>query len=112
MPVKPWMTEAMLDWTDPGRGVPVLAFKTWYDAYVDCLAGAHLCARGDTGRFAPDESGWPVHVVFAFRRIRLRGGGGGGGGYASIATSVHVLQVSAVGLYTNETASGKECDLD
>ena len=44
-PVKPWMTEAMLDWTDPGRGVPALAFKAWYDAYVDCLASAHLRAR-------------------------------------------------------------------
>ena len=45
MPVKPWMTEAMLDWTDPGRGVPTLAFKVWYDAWVDCLASAHLRAR-------------------------------------------------------------------
>ena len=48
MTVKPWMTEAMLDWTDPSRGVPALAFKTWYDAYVDYLASVHLRARRRT----------------------------------------------------------------
>ncbi len=47
-PVKPWMPEAMLRWTqgDPKRK-PVDAFRLWYDAYVGCLADAHVRSAGD-----------------------------------------------------------------
>ena len=42
-PVKPWMPEAMLQWTrgDPRRK-PIDLFKRWYDAYVGYLAAAHV----------------------------------------------------------------------
>ena len=47
-PVKPWMPEAMLRWTqgDPKRK-PVDAFRLWYDAYVGCLADAHVRSARD-----------------------------------------------------------------
>ena len=49
--IKPWMPEAMLRWTrgDPERS-PRNFFKLWYDAYLDCLADAHL--RSVKRRFA------------------------------------------------------------
>ena len=47
-PVKPWMPEAMLRWTegDPGAK-PRDAFRRWYDAYVACLADAHVRSARD-----------------------------------------------------------------
>ena len=47
-PVKPWMPQAMLRWTegDP-KARPRDAFRRWYDAYVACLAGAHVRSAGD-----------------------------------------------------------------
>ena len=41
--VKPWMSEAMLHWTqgDPERR-PRDSFKLWYNAYLGCLADVHL----------------------------------------------------------------------
>ena len=42
-PDKPWQPDAMLAWmsgTVSFKSAP--AFKLWYDAYVDCLAGAHM----------------------------------------------------------------------
>ena len=50
-PVKPWMPEAMLDWTrgDPKRK-PLDAFRLWYDAYVGYLAGAHVHSAADRRR--------------------------------------------------------------
>ena len=47
-PVKPWMPQAMLRWTegDP-KAKPRDAFRRWYDAYVACLADAHLRSAGD-----------------------------------------------------------------
>ena len=48
-PIKPWMPEAMLQWTggDPRRK-PIDLFKRWYDAYVGYLAAAHV--RGTARR--------------------------------------------------------------
>ena len=42
-PVKPWLPEAMLRWAqgDPDHK-PLDVFRRWYDAYVACLAEAHL----------------------------------------------------------------------
>ena len=42
-PVKPWMPTAMLHWTsgDP-RFPPTRAFRHWWNAYIDCLAAAHV----------------------------------------------------------------------
>ena len=47
-PVKPWMPEAMLRWTqgDPKRK-PLDAFRRWYDAYVGYLADAHVRSARD-----------------------------------------------------------------
>ena len=59
MPVKPWMTEAMLGWADPGGAVPVPAFKLWYDAYVDCLASARLRAARPMLETRPPVTGGP-----------------------------------------------------
>ena len=52
--IKPWMPDAMLDWTqgDPERP-PMPAFKLWYDAYVDILASVYL-RRGLTPRAGRD----------------------------------------------------------
>ena len=45
-PVKPWMLDAMLDKVDGGSGhVPTPHFKLWYDAWLDCITGAHLRNR-------------------------------------------------------------------
>ena len=43
LPMKPWRPEAMLYWAraDAARAFPP-GYKLWYDAYVDCLADAHL----------------------------------------------------------------------
>ena len=50
-PVKPWMPEAMLRWTqgDPRRK-PLDVFRRWYDAYVGYLADAHVRSAGDRRR--------------------------------------------------------------
>ena len=48
-PDKPWQPDAMLAWmsgTVSFKSAP--AFKLWYDAWVDCLAGAHM--RNALGR--------------------------------------------------------------
>lgn len=48
-PDKPWQPDAMLAWmsgTVSFKSAP--AFKLWYDAWVDCLAGAHT--RNALGR--------------------------------------------------------------
>ena len=47
-PIKPWMPEAMLRWTqgDPGHK-PRDAFRRWYDAYVGYLADAHVRSTRD-----------------------------------------------------------------
>ena len=57
MPVKPWMTEAMPGWADPGRDVPVRTFKLWYDAWVNRLANAHLRAARPTLGTEPPAAG-------------------------------------------------------
>ena len=45
-PVKPWMLDAMLDKVDGSSGhAPTPHFKLWYDAWLDCIAGAHLRNR-------------------------------------------------------------------
>ena len=43
LPMKPWAPDAMLYWArrDAARTL-ALGYKLWYDAYVDCLADAHL----------------------------------------------------------------------
>ena len=43
LPMKPWRPEAMLYWArgNAARAFPP-GYKLWYDAYVDCLADAHL----------------------------------------------------------------------
>ena len=44
--VKPWMLDAMLDKVDGGSGHGLTPhLKLWYDAYLDCIAGAHLRNR-------------------------------------------------------------------
>ena len=52
--VKPWMPEAMLRWA---RGEPEHRprdfFKLWYDAYLGCLADAHL--HSAKRRFRPER---------------------------------------------------------
>ena len=43
LPMKPWAPEAMLYWARRDAGRPLApGYKLWYDAYVDCLADAHL----------------------------------------------------------------------
>ena len=43
LPMKPWAPEAMLYWARKDAGRPLApGYKLWYDAYVDCLADAHL----------------------------------------------------------------------
>ena len=46
LPIKPWMTDAMLHWLqgDIARAssVPRPAFGLWYDAYLRCLARGHV----------------------------------------------------------------------
>ena len=45
--VKPWRPEAMLRWTHgDARFPPHPAFALWYEAWVECLASAHLPAAG------------------------------------------------------------------
>ena len=43
LPMKPWVPDAMLYWArrDAARALAP-GYKLWYDAYVDCLADAHL----------------------------------------------------------------------
>ena len=43
LPMKPWAPDAMLYWArrDAARALAP-GYKLWYDAYVDCLADAHL----------------------------------------------------------------------
>ena len=44
-PVKPWTPEAMLRWTrGEARFAPHPVFALWYDAWMECLAAAHLRA--------------------------------------------------------------------
>ena len=47
-PVKPWMPETMLRWTRGEARFPQLPFALWYEAWMECLAPAHLraVARG------------------------------------------------------------------
>ncbi len=42
-PVKPWMPAELLRWTsgDP-KFKPTRAFRDWWNAYIDCLAAAHV----------------------------------------------------------------------
>ena len=53
--IKPWMPDAMLRWAQGSAPLsPEPAFTLWYEAYLDCLATAHLraasCAvHGRTG---------------------------------------------------------------
>ena len=43
LPVKPWAPDAMLYWARRDTTRPLApGYKLWYDAYVDCLADAHL----------------------------------------------------------------------
>ena len=43
LPMKPWAPEAMLYWARRDTGRPFApGYRLWYDAYVDCLADAHL----------------------------------------------------------------------
>lgn len=43
---KPWRPGAMLKWAQKGAGANMLpSFKLWYNAYMDCLAGAYLRNR-------------------------------------------------------------------
>ena len=45
-PVKPWMLDAMLDKVDGiSRDGLTPHFKLWYDAWLDCITGAHLRNR-------------------------------------------------------------------
>ena len=50
--VKPWLPEAMLRWTRGDvRFPPHPVFAHWYEAWIECLASAHLraAARGRSG---------------------------------------------------------------
>ena len=50
-PVKPWMPEAMLRWTQGDSDhKPKDAFRRWYDAYVGYLADAHVRSARDRRR--------------------------------------------------------------
>ena len=43
LPMKPWAPDAMLYWARRDAARPLApGYKLWYDAYVDCLADAHL----------------------------------------------------------------------
>ena len=43
LPMKPWAPDAMLYWARRGAARTLApGYKLWYDAYVDCLADAHL----------------------------------------------------------------------
>ena len=46
-PVKPWMTQEMLRWTEgTSAHKPHHAYRLWTDAYTDCLTRAHIDAAG------------------------------------------------------------------
>lgn len=50
-PVKPWTPEAMLRWTQgASRFPPHPAFALWYEAWLECLASAHLRAALRRGK--------------------------------------------------------------
>ena len=43
LPIKPWMTDAMIYWLQGDtREPPQSAFGLWYDAYLRCLARGHV----------------------------------------------------------------------
>ena len=43
LPMKPWVPDAMLYWARRDAARPLApGYKLWYDAYMDCLADAHL----------------------------------------------------------------------
>ena len=45
-PIKPWMLDAMLDEVDGSYMYRLTPhFKLWYDAWLDCITGAHLRNR-------------------------------------------------------------------
>ena len=47
-PIKPWLPEAMLRWTQGApKDKPRDAFRLWYDAYLSCLTEAHVRRAGD-----------------------------------------------------------------
>ena len=53
IPIKPWMSDAMLSWARGEASLrPAPAFALWYRSYMDCLATAHLRAAS---RFAHDR---------------------------------------------------------
>ena len=57
-PVKPWMPEAMLRWTQGDSDhKPRDAFRRWYDAYVGYLADAHVRSAGDRRRRSRGDRG-------------------------------------------------------
>ena len=46
-PVKPWMSDAMLRWTEGNAAFkPHPAYRWWMDAYLECLTRAHIDAAG------------------------------------------------------------------
>ena len=59
-PVKPWMPEAMLRWAQGDtKQRPRDLFRLWYDAYLGCLADAHLrnaMRRFGAARAAPGSA--------------------------------------------------------
>lgn len=47
-PIKPWLPEAMLRWTQGApKDKPRNAFRLWYDAYLSYLAAAHVRNAAD-----------------------------------------------------------------
>lgn len=47
-PIKPWLPEAMLRWTQgTPKDKPRNAFRLWYDAYLSYLAAAHVRSAAD-----------------------------------------------------------------
>lgn len=47
-PIKPWLPEAMLRWTqDAPKDKLRNAFRLWYDAYLNYLAAAHVRSAAD-----------------------------------------------------------------
>ena len=57
-PVKPWMPEAMLRWTQGDSDhKPKDAFRRWYDAYVGYLADAHVRSARDRRRRSRGDRG-------------------------------------------------------
>ena len=63
LPIKPWGTEAMLEWAQAKPVAPLPpAYKVWYGAYLASLAAANLRQRAGRRQRAPSSSATPLQI--------------------------------------------------